>query len=424
MVLLKGEIRVLTRWILFSCMLIICSANAETAQQVFNHYQKSLLQIQVIEKNTQQKYSYGSGFFVSPELVITNYHVLSDLIEYPDRYDLVAKVGEARLQSLEIMYLDVINDLALLKAPDKTNIYFNLAESLPEQGAPVFSLGNPHDLGMVVVPGTYNGFKQHSFYPRLHLTGSINSGMSGGPSVNGDGLVIGVNVATGGNQLGFIVPVDQVKELLGKLPEHEVDLEVLHAQIHSQLILNQNSMMKPLLEGDWDMQSLGSGVIPENIASYISCWGSANPSSSEYELRTSTAFCRLSEDVFLSDRFVTGKIQMQFEWVDGSNLPFIKFNHHYQKKIAGARANNKASHQDVTEFKCQSDIVDINEHPTRTVYCIRGYKNFPDLYDTVYLAATVPKDKYGFIRRFSLAGVSKENTQAFTRKFMESVVWQ
>lgn len=408
----------------FGLLIFTQQTLADNAQQVFNQYQDALLEVQVVENQTQHKAAFGSGFYVAPEWVITNYHVIANRIATPDSYQLMAKMGDAGLQPLEILALDVVNDLALLKAPKHDGLVFTLAEGLPAQGAEVFSLGNPHDLGMVVVPGTYNGLKQQSFYPRLHVTGSINPGMSGGPSVNSVGQVVGVNVATGGNQLGFVVPVAQVQALLAQVPATPPAVQTLKAQIRSQLLHNQNIMLAPLLEADWQMKTLGKGQIPESIAPYMTCWGRTNTPQTQYELRTSAAFCGQQEEVFLSNQFVTGKIQMQFEWLDGSQLPLLKFNHHYRNRIQQARADNRASPRDVEGFNCRSDIVALNAHATRVVYCVRAYKEYPDLYDAIYLAATVPTDQFGFISRFSLAGVSKENADAFTRKFMETVVWQ
>lgn len=415
---------------MFSRVLICCSVllsfglQADSAQQVFNQYQDALLQVQVVEQQTQQKSAIGSGFYVTPDVVVTNYHVIANRVARPESYQLMAKLGDSGLQPLEILALDVVNDLALLKAPTLAGQYFTLAQSLPEQGASVFSLGNPHDLGMVVVPGTYNGTKQQSFYPRLHVTGSINPGMSGGPSVNDQGRVVGVNVSTGGNQLGFVVPVAQVSALLAQAPEVQPDETMLKAQIREQLLHNQQVMLEPILHSNWQMKALGRGMVPDAIAPFIACWGRTNPPQAQQEIRSASSFCGQQEEVYLNDRFSTGKIQMQFKWLDGSSLPLLKFNHHYQNQLQYLQADNRVSSRDVSEFSCRSDILALNQQATRVVYCVRAYKDYPDLYDAVYLAATVPTEQTGFISHFTLAGVSKENAAAFTRKFMETVVWQ
>ncbi|WP_423186110.1 S1 family peptidase [Alishewanella sp. d11] len=413
----------LLRGVVFSILLLAMNARADVAQQVFSQYQEALLEVQVVERQSQQKSSFGSGFYVAPELVVTNFHVIANYIHTPDSYQLIGKMGEDQ-QPLQVLAVDVVNDLALLQAPSHSGLLFDLAANLPEQGEAVFSLGNPHGLGMVVVPGTYNGLKKQSFYPRLHVTGSLNSGMSGGPSVNAAGQVVGVNVATRGNQVAFMVPLAELEKLLSQQPDSVPPVSDFTEQIRQQLIANQQQLLAPILESNWVMKALGRGQIPESIAPFLTCWGNTNSNQPKHELRSARASCALQEYIFISSDFFSGTLEMQFEWVDGNSLPLIKFNRHYAQRIAHTRSENPATPQDVSEFNCRSDIVALNPHPTRVVYCVRSYKNYEGLYDVVYAAATLATEQQGFISRFALSGVTQDSAEAFSRKFMETVVWQ
>ena len=122
----------------------------------------------------------------------------------------------ARYNQLQLLDVDVVNDLALLYWQDGSGNAFQLANSNPRQGEMIYSFGNPMDIGMTVVPGTYNGIKETSFFQRVHLTASINPGMSGGPALNSVGEVVGINVSTAGNQISFLVPVERLKTLLSQ----------------------------------------------------------------------------------------------------------------------------------------------------------------------------------------------------------------
>ena len=51
------------------------------------------------------------------------------------------------------------------------------------KGDRVLAMGHPRDLGLSIVEGTYNGQVEHVLTPRLHFTGPLNPGMSGGPAV-------------------------------------------------------------------------------------------------------------------------------------------------------------------------------------------------------------------------------------------------
>ena len=111
----------------------------------------------------------------------------------------------------------MVNDLALVRATDlAADDDCRLALAEPPIGVPVFALGNPLDLGLTVVPGTYNGINLTSYHPRVHFTGSLNSGMSGGPTLSESGQVIGINVSTAGNQVSFLVPVAALHKLIAE----------------------------------------------------------------------------------------------------------------------------------------------------------------------------------------------------------------
>ena len=74
------------------------------------------------------------------------------------------------------------------------------------QGERIYSLGNPLDIGFAVIEGTYNGLVERSFYPTIFFAGSLNPGVSGGPTLDQQGRVIGINVAArrDGEQVSFL----------------------------------------------------------------------------------------------------------------------------------------------------------------------------------------------------------------------------
>ena len=68
---------------------------------------------------------------------------------------------EGKKSPLTLQSVDVINDLAIVKRETIQSMpFFSLATKAPMKGEELYSLGNPHDLGMIVVPGTYNGLKK------------------------------------------------------------------------------------------------------------------------------------------------------------------------------------------------------------------------------------------------------------------------
>ena len=212
----------------------------DNAETLFKELAPSLFQIKLIDIASGEKSSIGSAFQINENgLIATNYHVISGYARHPQKYrmEYLDHLGNTGLLSLES--IDIINDLALVKRElTETTTFFTITKNIPEKGEALYSLGNPHDLGMIVVPGTYNGLNSDSFNDRIHFTGSVNSGMSGGPAVNANAEVIGVNVATSGNQIGFLVPHQKLLQLV---TQYQLEPNTLiKKQMQQQLIQNQN----------------------------------------------------------------------------------------------------------------------------------------------------------------------------------------
>ena len=183
-------------------------AHADTARDLFKNHQQQIFQIRVIELASGNKSSIGSGFLISDSgHIATNYHVVSTYIQKPDRYRIEYIDHDHHTGDLSVVDIDVVHDLAIIKADITTSSHFELDASDIAKGTRIYSMGNPHDLGMSIIEGTYNGLLEKTLYDKIFFSGSLNPGMSGGPAINRDGAVIGINVSTAGNQLSFLVPV-------------------------------------------------------------------------------------------------------------------------------------------------------------------------------------------------------------------------
>jgi S1-C subfamily serine protease len=178
-----------------------------TTAEIFKQFSEQVVKIEVVESGSGAKASVGSGFFATERgQIVTNYHVVSKLIHSPDRYriDIVAASGQ--IGQAAVLAFDVIYDLAVLRIDRAVKGFLRFETTPVAQGTRLYSLGHPQDLGLTIVEGTYNGLLQHSLYPKVHFTGSLNPGMSGGPTVTPAGKVVGINVATEGEQISFLVP--------------------------------------------------------------------------------------------------------------------------------------------------------------------------------------------------------------------------
>ena len=421
---MKGFITLLL--VLASNFISNISFAVEQAEEIFKQLAPSLYQIRLIDKASGEKSSIGSGFQITSDgLIATNYHVISGYARHPEKYRIEYLDNEGNKDELILQSVDVINDLALVKRNTSTDMpFFKLAEQVPTKGQELFSLGNPHDLGMIVVPGTYNGLKKESFNDKIHFTGSVNSGMSGGPVVNQAAEVVGINVATSGNQIGFLVPHDKLVNLYKAFtispPEN------IEQQMSEQLSKNQKKLISTLLTSPWKSKHLENAVIPTIDVPFIRCWGDSNADKDDALFFAAVASCSLDENTYLSSNFFTGSIEMEFRYMNAKDLSANKFYHLYEQQIQRAGPGNKAGKEDVSQYQCHHDIVMPSNQTlsSKTIFCTRAYKKFPQLFDVLYLSASIDKDKEALISHFTISGIEQSTALAFTRQFMESISWK
>ncbi|WP_240913967.1 S1C family serine protease [Microbulbifer sp. SH-1] len=434
-------------------LLFIASfANAQSYEQLYSDYRGSLYQIRLIEKSSNSKAGLGSGFQISADgLIVTNYHVVSEAVHDPERYILRYLSVDGKKGDLELLDVDVINDLAILRqkgepGPDS----LRLAQNPPSRGETIVSMGNPLDLGMTIVPGTYNGIATGSFYDRIHFSGSINPGMSGGPVVNRNGEVVGINVATAGNQISFLVPVDKLVALLADFRKEMTAGNgpiALQPVINRQLHNNQQRIIDQILNADWQLRPLGDALVVGEIVPAIQCWGNSTDDEDE-PIQQVAKGCTGQDVVYLSETFDTGRVEYEFFWLESDDtLASSRFYSAYEDEMSGFYPGNSAGEDDVTEFNCKQQFT---THPrngadqstddssaqkpprangntkpaiARTSFCVRRYKEFPDLYDVFYVSLTVDQANRALVSHFTLSGFTKESANAFTDKFVSEIQW-
>lgn len=173
-------------------------------------------------RRTVRQTSMGSGFVLHPSgYIVTNAHVVARTAERRVVF------GDGTEHDAEIVALDTDHDLAILKitapSPLKT-LELGRSDDLMV-GETVIAIGNPLGYQHTVTSGVVSALDRTiEINDRLRFAGliqtdaSINPGNSGGPLLNVLGELIGVNTAIRGDaqNIGFAIPVDQLKK---RLPE-------------------------------------------------------------------------------------------------------------------------------------------------------------------------------------------------------------
>ena len=164
----------------------------------------------------------GTGFIISKNgYVCTNFHVVENV-------DIVkVRVGKFEYNA-KVVGVDKITDLALLKIDNEANfdpVYFGDSNSI-KVGDWAIAIGNPFGFDKTFTVGVVSavrGDQDGLGDSYIQTDASINQGNSGGPLINLNGEVVGVNrmiyARQGGGSLGigFAIPITSVRIVLEQL---------------------------------------------------------------------------------------------------------------------------------------------------------------------------------------------------------------
>ncbi len=175
-------------------------------------------------------------------------------------------------------------------------------------------MGHPLDLGLTIVEGTYNGFVETEFVRRIHYTGAINPGMSGGPAVTSDGKVFGVNVARrrDGQLVSYLVPSDRAVELLARARAQDRTPTDFRKEVAAQLLAQQERLFRPLLVSPMPTTTMGRYTVPDARAPFVRCWGFPYDLPARLYDRD-TRMCAANSDLFVDEGLRTGQLQFTHE---------------------------------------------------------------------------------------------------------------
>jgi serine protease Do len=182
--------------------------------------------------------SVGSGFIISPDgLVVTNEHVASK-----NSKTIVVALSDGNNYEADLLGSDELADLSLLKLKSKKKDFPFVTFANSDEimvGEWTIAMGNPFGLfadgqpsvTVGVVSAKARDFRPDPKDPRVYIgmiqtDAAINRGNSGGPLINSNGEVMGINtfIFTGGTSsgfvgLGFAIPSNRVEKIISQLKE-------------------------------------------------------------------------------------------------------------------------------------------------------------------------------------------------------------
>ncbi|HYT55371.1 MAG TPA: serine protease [Verrucomicrobiae bacterium] len=393
--------------------------------EIFKQFSEHVVKIEVVETGSAAKASVGTGFFASARGdIVTNYHVVSKLIHSADRYRVEVTEPSGQSSPAKVLGVDVVYDLAVLRTDRHPKGFLTLETKPVEQGTRLYSLGHPRDLGLTIVEGTYNGLLRHTLYPKVHFTGSLNPGMSGGPTLTHAGTVIGVNVATEGEQISFLVPAERALALLEKTArvENRPGNGFL-AEVGEQIQANQARYLSGMFSSKTPSISFGPYTLPTKPTDFFHCWADA-VRRKELPYVAVTHDCSTDDYIFVSSEQSSGIVRFYHQLLSTAELYPPQFFNLYSAQVQAGNTAVFGNEEEVTPFRCQTRNVQTQTGKVKAVLCARQYVKLPGLYDAVFRVATLGATNVGLVSTLNLSGVSFENIEALSRRYMESIKWR
>jgi S1-C subfamily serine protease len=181
---------------------------------------------------SQTQRALGSGFVIDKAgHIVTNYHVVrgANTIQ-------VSFSNNERFKA-KVIGVDPSTDSAVLQVQVKSRALKSLPlgnSDAVRVGDQVIAIGNPFGLDRSVTAGIVSAVQRRISAPNqlsishvIQTDAALNHGNSGGPLLNAQGQVIGVNaqIETGGQSqgnvgIGFAIPINTVKDVVAELIKH------------------------------------------------------------------------------------------------------------------------------------------------------------------------------------------------------------
>lgn len=188
-------------------------------KEIINLYKDVIIQIAT-------PYSTGTGFYLkNNNLIVTNEHVIRGNRE-------VVINGEGfEKQMTKVVFSDVRYDLAFLQPPniiEAPSVELFSGDEI-ERGEMVIAAGHPFGLKYSATQGIVSNVEEEkNDLTYIQHDAALNPGNSGGPLINKDGAIIGVNtfIIQNGNSVGFSLPIDYLKKSIEDFQNSEDQIGV------------------------------------------------------------------------------------------------------------------------------------------------------------------------------------------------------
>lgn len=385
----------------------------------------SVVQIRGFFDQSASSAFHGSGFAVDDgRRIVTNYHVVAQAVLYPRQYRLEYLASDGRTGPLQVLAIDVRNDLAVVAAETLELPPLKLRTGIPAQGERTWSIGFPLNLGLAITEGVANGLVESSVAQRIHYTGAINGGMSGGPALDTRGQVYGVNVSvvTGRQLVGFVVPAMHIPALLARAKE-PLDQMLSAQQLRSRVTAQVLAYEAEVLEAAPDAtrtQVVRGYTVPTQISRHVEC-STVDERGPHVRVRMETVSCWIPASITAQAGVSVAGLSMQHRILQSMGLHPLQFERQVNRLAEVPRRTGAPAH--VAPFACSDALVSLDGFDARISTCVRQYRLFAGLYDFDVTVVGIDDTTQALVSRLALQGVGFEAGRRIMERYLGALQW-
>jgi serine protease Do len=403
--------------------LTVAPATSENARDVLTRVRPAVIQIKgFFGSNTAQAF-HGTGFAVADDGVfMTNYHVVAQQVQFPDKYRLEYRTPEGKTGNISVLAIDVRHDLAVVRAAGHAPAPLKLESVVPTKGERAFSIGFPLDVGLTITEGVSNGRVEDSFDPRIHYSGAINGGMSGGPALNATGEVIGVNVSGYRFEqlVSFLVPALHAQALLDRSHKQKPDTGGLKKEVLTQMRGHAGELLGAL-KGPMLTQATAGYTLPAKLAPFIDCNAAGDPAPDQ-PVQMVRINCSAKAGLYLQQGLYSGDLKYSHYILSTDKLDAWRFANRLSSLAVATGAYGSRRH--VGPFSCENRTVALKGFDASVMVCVRGYRKLDGLYDFTVRVSSLNAAKRGFASHLDMYGLDFDAGMNFIRRYVEAMEWK
>uniref|UniRef100_A0A4W4GZT7 HtrA serine peptidase 3 n=1 Tax=Electrophorus electricus TaxID=8005 RepID=A0A4W4GZT7_ELEEL len=219
---------------------------------------------------------FGSGFVIlDTGLIVTNAHVVSSTTSVSGQQQLKVQMHDGNVYEATIKDIDKKSDIATIKInPQKKLPVLLLGHSTDlRPGEFVVAIGSPFALQNTVTTGIVSTAQRDgkelglrdSDMDYIQTDAIINYGNSGGPLVNLDGEVIGINTLKVAAGISFAIPSDRITRFLNDSMGRQKARSVKKRFIGIRMLTITETLVEELKEQNPDFPDVSSGIYVHEV---------------------------------------------------------------------------------------------------------------------------------------------------------------